>query len=196
MEKRTKIKGWHLTALAGVVVLGIAIVVVIFKEDIAHFRSLGYLGAFLISILAASTIIIYIPGVPVIFALGGIFPFPSNPLHPFLVGLSAGLGEATGSLTWYLAGRGGHEFFRQKYDQAYSRVDRWIKRKGSSTLFIASAVINPLFSVVGASAGALRFPAWKFFLLCLAGKTVKGTAIAFLGWWGLSFILRWLRISI
>ncbi len=195
-EKGQKVKGWYLTVLAGMIVLGIAVAAVIFRGKVADFRSLGYLGAFLISILAASTVIFYIPGVPVIFALGGIVSFPSNPLHPLFVGLAAGLGEATGTLTWYLAGRGGHDFLRQKHEQAYFRVERWIRTRGSLTFFVSSAVFNPLFSLIGISAGALRFPPLKYFLLCWAGKTVKTTGIAFLGWWGLGYILGWFGITV
>ena len=194
-ERGQRIGGWYLTVLAGMIVLGVAVVVVIFRDNMADFRNLGYLGAFLISVIAASTVILYIPGVPAIFALGGIFPFPSNPFHPLFVGLAAGLGEACGSLTWYLAGRGGHDFFREKYAQAYFRIERWIRERGFLTFFVSSAVFNPLFSLIGASAGALQFPPGKYFLLCWAGKTVKTTGIAFMGWWGMSFILRWFGIA-
>jgi len=184
-----KIK-WYLIILSGLMVIGIAALAVAFKEELANFKEYGYLGAFLVSLMAAATIIIYIPGVPVIFALGGILP------NPFFVGLAAGLGEAIGEFTGYLAGRGGHAFLKEKYAGTYSRVEEWMKKKGSLTLFISAAVFDPIFDLIGATAGALRFPPWKFFLLCWAGKTIKGTGVALLGWWGLSYLLDWFGITL
>lgn len=182
-------KEWFPTLVAGIIVLGLAGVAVIFRDNLRDVEQFGYLGAFLISVLAGSTIIIYVPGVPVIFTLGGILKYPA------FVGLAAGLGEAIGELTSYLAGYGGRGFLKKRY-KFFSRIEGWIKRRGSLVLFISSSIFNPFFDFIGATAGAMRFPLWKFFLLCWAGKTVKGMAVAFLGWWGLGFILRWLGISI
>ena len=78
-----KIK-WYLIILSGLMVIGIAALAVAFREELANFKEYGYLGAFLISLIAAATIIIYVPGMPVIFALGGILP------TPFFIGLAAG----------------------------------------------------------------------------------------------------------
>ena len=180
---------WFPTLVAGVIVLMLAILAVIFRNNLMDIAQFGYLGAFVISVLAASTIIIYVPGVPVVFTLGGL-------LNPVYVGLAAGLGEAIGELTSYAAGYGGRGILQNRFQKFYSRVEGWLKQRGSLVLFISSAVFNPFFDFIGASAGALRFPLWKFFLVCWAGKTVKGMTVAFLGWWGLGLILRWLGISI
>jgi len=190
-NEREPSKGsWYLILLSGLLIVGIAVVAVVFRKEVADFRHYGYLGAFLISIMAAATIIIYVPGVPVIFALGGVLP------NPVFVGLAAGLGEAIGELTGYLAGRGGHAFLKGKFAKIYSRIEKWIKTRGYLTLFVSSAVFNPIFDLIGATAGALRFPMWKFFLLCWAGKTIKGLGVAFLGWWGLAHILGWFDIAL
>jgi membrane protein DedA with SNARE-associated domain len=178
-------------------VAGIVTSVVIFSERLIDFKQYGYLGAFLVSILASATVIAFIPSVPVIFALGGV-------LNPFLVGLVAGVGEAMGEFTAYFAGRSGHAFLfsRAKPAQAsepkgmYAWIQRWVKTRGGLALFLSAAVFNPFFSVIGATAGALRFPPWKFFLIVWAGKTVKWTVVALIGWGTLSVILRWFGINV
>ena len=43
-----------------------------YKDDIAQLTHYGYLGAFIISILGSATIIIPVPMLAVVFALGGI----------------------------------------------------------------------------------------------------------------------------
>ncbi len=188
-EESPKIK-WYLIIISGLVVIGIAALAVAFRGELANFKEYGYLGAFLISLMAAATIIIYVPGVPVIFALGGILP------NPFFVGLAAGLGEAIGEFTGYLAGRGGHVFLKEKFGGIYSRVEAWMKKRGSLALVLSAAVFDPFFDLIGATAGALRYPAWKFFLLCWVGKTIKGTGVALLGWWGLGYLLDWFGIAL
>ena len=50
-------------------VIGIAALAVAFREELANFREYGYLGAFVVSLMAAATFIIYVPSVPGIFAL-------------------------------------------------------------------------------------------------------------------------------
>jgi len=75
---------WYLIILSALVIIGIAALAVAYREELANFKEYGYLGAFLISLMAAATVIIHVPGVPVIFALGGILP------NPFFVGLAAG----------------------------------------------------------------------------------------------------------
>jgi membrane protein YqaA with SNARE-associated domain len=187
---------WYWILLAALLVAGIAASIVVLRDRVADFQHYGYLGAFLISILASATIVAFIPSVPVIFALGGI-------LNPFFVALAAGIGETIGESTGYLAGRTGYAFFIKsksvdvgKPRGIYPWLQRWVKTKGSLALFLSSAIFNPFFSVVGATAGALRFPPWKFFLIVWAGKTVKWTVVAMLGRALLIYILRWFGITL
>jgi hypothetical protein len=59
-----------------------------------------------------------------------------------------------------------------------------------------SAIINPFFFPFTAVAGVVRFGLIKFFLLCWAGKTIKGMAIAYVGYFGLGSLLRWIGIGV
>jgi len=158
---------------------------IVLRQHLVNFAQFGYLGAFLISFLASATVIAFVPSLPVMFALGGV-------LNPWYLGLAAGAGEAIGELIIYTAGRTGHAFFlKGRFIEAqnnkdargiYPRLQRWIHAKGTRAFFLASAIPNPFFSLIGATAGATRFPAWRFFGAVWAGKTVKWITIALLGY--------------
>lgn len=182
----------YLIILSVLFIVGIAALAVVFREDVKDFHEYSYLGAFLISVMSGGTIIVPVPGVPVIFALGGIVPYP------FLVGIAAGLGEGLGAFNFYLAGRGGRSFLTEKHrsNRVYSRVEGWMTRRGYLILFLGSAIFNPAFALIGATAGAMRMPPWKFYLVCAAGKVIKGTYVAYLGMWGLGYIVEWFGISL
>ena len=172
---------WVLVAL---LVIGIVSAsAILLKQHIREFAAFGYLGAFVASLLAAATVIAFVPCLPIMVGLGAV-------LNPWYVGLAAGAGEALGELVIYTAGRTGHAFFlKDRFIEAqtakevhgiYPRLQRWVHAKGVLAVFISSAVFNPFFSLIGATAGATRFPAWKFFGAVWAGKTVKWLIVALL----------------
>jgi uncharacterized membrane protein YdjX (TVP38/TMEM64 family) len=170
-----------------------AVAVVYFWEEVQALQHWGYLGVFLISILGGATIIIPVPMLAVQFALGGV-------LNPVFVGVAAGLGETAGALTIYITGHGGGTVLANsrhgRVQAAYERLISWMERKGSLTLFILSAVVNPFFYPAALTAGALRFGIQRYFLICWAGKTFKGFTVAFAGYWGLRGLLRWLGMPV
>ena len=194
-EVRTGSKkiAYTLGALGVILTLLLAVAVVLFWESILALEGYGYLGAFLISILGGATIIIPVPMVAVIFALGGV-------LTPYWVGIAAGLGETVGAVTIYMTGYGGGTAFAYskhgKVQAIYSRLMRWMERRGSWTLFVLSAVLNPFFYPAALAAGALRFGIQRYFLICLAGKLIKGITVAYAGYWGLRGLLRMLGMPV
>jgi membrane protein YqaA with SNARE-associated domain len=156
------------------VVLAIVITLAIafFHDELARFERYGYPGVFLISLLGNATVIFPAPSLAVVFGMGGV-------LNPLFVGLVAGVGEALGELTGYLAGCGGRAVIEDW--QMYERLERWMQRNGSATIFVLSAIPNPIFDLAGIAAGALRFPLERFLLSCWVGKTIKTIAFAFIG---------------
>ena len=168
-----------LTTIAVVVILSLIIYCTGgISDDISAY---GYLGVFLVSLLAATVLFVPIPSIPVVFLMGAI-------LNPFLVGLMSGIGESMGEITGYTAGFSGREALDNK--QRYTRIKGWMKRRGTLVLFLFSAIPNLFFKLVGVSAGAIRYPFWKFLLVVFTGKTIKGTAIALLGYWALRMLLQ------
>jgi len=197
MENEARIgskKTAYILGVLGVILtLLLAAAVILFWESILALEGYGYLGAFLISILGGATIIIPVPMLAVIFALGGVLP-------PYWVGIAAGLGETVGAVTIYMTGYGGGTAFvyskHGKVQAVYSRLMRWMERRGSWTLFVLSAVLNPFFYPAALAAGALRFGLQRYFLICLAGKLIKGITVAYAGYWGLRGLLRMLGMPV
>ena len=147
------------------------------------FAAYGYLGVFLISILGSAVILVPVPSMPVVLLMGAI-------LNPWLVGLMAGLGEPIGEIACYMAGYSGRASMENR--KFYVKLKDWMMRRGSLVLFIFACIPNPTFDLAGATAGALRYPFWKYLFVLFLGKTVKGLFIAFAGYWTLRLILQFL----
>lgn len=162
----------------------ITVVVVLSRERLAAYAGLGYFGIFLITLLSSGTVVFPVPGLATVFAAGAIF-------NPILVGVMAGLGDAIGELTGYLAGYAGQEVVENQ--AVYTRFKEWMKRNGTFTIILLSAIPNPFFDLAGIAAGALRFPVPRFFLSCLLGKSIKDTMVALAGYYSLAFVERFIR---
>lgn len=188
--KQHRFRWTHLIAICGgASIVVIAIVAVIFRDRVSAINQYGYIGVFVISMLGGATLIVPIPAIVAVFTLGGI-------LNPILVGVSAGLGEAIGELTAYMAGYGERLTLERRFHRVYPTIKSWMKRRGSITLFLFSAILNPFFDLVGAAAGATKYPLWKFLLVCWAGKTVKGMMVAYAGAFGLRALLSAIGIKV
>jgi uncharacterized membrane protein YdjX (TVP38/TMEM64 family) len=173
-----------LRILVILIVIGISAGIFVFRDRVASLEGYGYLGAFLISLVSCATIILPIPGIALIFALGDTY-------NPFLVGLAAGAGSALGEISGYMAGYSGQVVI--KNNKTYLRLEEWMKRRGAIVVFVLSFVPNPLFDLAGAAAGVLRYPLWKFLTFCFLGKTPKNILIALAGAWALEGVRQFLE---
>ncbi len=196
-------KRWEYYVGIGGILITVAVVVAVlcFWEQIRALEHYGYLGAFVISVFGGATIIAPIPMTPVVFALGTVMRPDFAPyMGPIFVGIAAGLGETLGGISIYMTGYGGgtalQDMKEGKIKSAYMRMTSWVERRGSLTLFVLSAVVNPFFYPAALAAGALRFGIWRYFFICLIGKTIKGITVAAAGYWGLGSILRALGVPV
>ena len=153
--------------------IGISIYVVLMPEEQADkLESYGYLGTFLISILANATLLIPVPGLVIVFSMGAKF-------NPLLIGLAAGAGATIGELSGYLAGFSGQGILEnQKY---YNRMVSWMRKNGPMTILILAFFPNPLFDLAGMVAGVLNMPVYKFLFWALIGKILKMVLFAYAG---------------
>ena len=173
-----------ISPLTGLLIVLIAVFLLIFRPKFLDLRAMGYAGAFFVSVLGGSTIVVPIPAMAIVFALGGILKYP------FLVGIAAGIGETVGEMAGYLAGWSSGEPLRKRNFKFFAKLEAWTKRNGVLGLFVLSAVPNPIFLFTAATAGALHYPLWKFLLSTGAGKIIKCLAVAYAGAFGLKIILK------
>ena len=168
--------------------------VIYYWEFVRGLGAYGYLGAFLISILGGATIIIPVPMLAVVFALGRVMEFT------WLVGIANGLGESLGALTIYMTGYGGGAAFshtgHNRIRESYERLMRLMEQRGSIVLFLLAAILNPFFYPAALAAGALRFGVKRYFIITFLGKTIKGLTVAYAGYWGLRGLLRMLGMPV
>jgi len=167
----------------------IAIVAGVFYLYQAHpgkideLQQFGYLGAFIISVTLNATLVLPAGNFVIMAALGATLPSAT------LVGLVGGLGAAVGEITGYVAGYSGQSMIQRR--KIYQRLERWVKKWGTLTIFLLS--VAPLFfDLAGLAAGALRFPFWKFFIATWLGRTILYIGIAWAGAMGWEALLDFL----
>ena len=150
--------------------LAITISIIALGPRLNRLSGYGYAAVFVLGLLGNATVILPVP------SLVGLAFAAAQGLNPVLLGLISGPGEALGEFTGYLVGYGGQAIVENR------RLDRWIEKsvrhRTDLMIFLLAAIPNPLFDLAGMAAGALRFPPWRFFLLCWLGKTCKALAIA------------------
>ncbi len=164
-------------------VIAISVGIFLYREKIAELGNYGYLGTFLFSIAFNATIILPLPGILILFALGAVF-------HPVGVGLASGAGASIGEITGYMVGYSGRGIAERS--KLYTRLVDWVRRWGAIAIFIFTLVPFFPFDLAGIAAGVLRFPLWKFILVCWLGRTILYIVIAFAGAWGWETMLRYL----
>ena len=152
--------------------LGLTIGLALIPADlVSRLGNYGYLGVFLLTLLASATLVLPSPTLGITY-LAGKF------LDPTLVGITAGLAAGIGEITGYLVGVGSSEF--AKRNRYYPRIERYLKRWGVWFIFIMAVIPSPAFDLAGIAAGTIRMPFWRFVLACTLGKTIRFIGIAWL----------------
>ena len=147
-------------------------IIIYFRNSLAALQGYGLFGIFLISILGNATIVIPAPVILSALVGGSIY-------NPILVGLVVALGATIGELTGFIAGIGGRVAITDH--KHFKRIEKWMTKSGFLTLFILSAVPNPLFDLAGIFAGATNYPVKKFLVATFLGKSIKFLTVALLG---------------
>jgi membrane protein YqaA with SNARE-associated domain len=160
-------------------VVGLTVGIYLLRDQARWLINLGYVGIFLLSILANATIILPAPGVAFVFGLGAIY-------NPILVAVAAGMGAAIGELSGYMAGYSGNIVIQNRAH--FQQMMEWMKKYGPWTILVLGFIPNPLFDIAGIIAGILKMPLWKFLLFCMIGKILKMLLFAYAG----SLSIPWL----
>jgi len=115
-------------------------------------------------------------------------------LHPAVVGVVAGLGEATGAVGAYLTGYGGRALLVE--GQLQDRFSQLMQRHGSKAMFIMAALVNPIYYPFAVWMGVLRVRIGRFFFYTFLGRTLKNILLAYLGYFGMKTILQWVGYAV
>ena len=150
-----------------------------YPARVDELKDYGYLGAFLISLIFNATVILPAGNILILSALGATLPSAT------LVGLAGGAGAAIGEITGYMAGYSGRTIVGK--GKMYVRVEYWVRRWGAMAIFIF-ALVPFVFDLAGIAAGVLRFPLWKFLLICWFGRSLLYIGVAL----GAGATLPWL----
>ncbi|MFC1902163.1 VTT domain-containing protein [Chloroflexota bacterium] len=164
-------------------VIAITIIVFLNRDRVSELDNLGYLGAFLISLISNASIVLPTPSLLLLFALGAAF-------NPILVGVVGGVGGAIGELSGYIAGHSGRAIARN--DKWFNRAERWMRRRGTLTVFVFALLPILPFDAAGVAAGVVRFSIRKFLVACFLGRTLLYIAMALFGAWGWEALLQYM----
>jgi len=145
----------------------------------------GYVGAFVISLIASATIVLPAPGIAVVMAMGAA-------LDPFALGIAAGLGSAFGELSGYIAGMTGRGLVQAKQQKHFEWIRRATEKYGPLLLFLMAAFPFPLFDLAGIVAGALKMRVLSFFTAVAIGKSIKYIIMILAGAGAIPFLQEWL----
>ncbi len=186
VEGRGRLKRRLIPILILLLVIAITVVLFLFARRypgrIEEFETYGYLGAFLISLVANATIILPMPGLLILIGLGTV-------CNPILVGLVGAVGGAIGELTGYVAGRSGRGL--SGGEKMYARAEGWMRKRGFLTIFLFSLLPFLPLDIAGMVAGVLRYSLWKFLLACFLGKALLYVVMIQTGAWGWEVVLRY-----
>ena len=166
--------GWpwrSLLLLLGTLLLTIALLLVP-GDLVARLGAYGYLGVFLLTLLASASIVLPSPAL-------GVAALAGKTLNPWIVGLLGGVAAGLGEITGYMAGRGGSPLVARS--RLYPRVARWVQRWGVLTIFVLAFIPGPVLDLAGIAAGTMRMPFRRFLIACLVGKVLRFVAVAWAG---------------
>ena len=129
----------------------------------------GLLILFGLAALSTATLILPAPGLALTAVAGAAG-------DPIVVGVVAGLGQAVGELTGYVAGRSGRSLIPDT--AASARLEDWLRRRGMIVIFVLALVPNPLFDLAGIAAGVVRIRVTRYLAAAAAGKVLKNMLVA------------------
>ena len=172
--------------------IGQAIVMLVYDDEISNqLAGASYFSIFITNLASTATFFVPVPGLTAA-AQALIIDQGDKARFPWLIGAAGGLGMALGEITAYYGGYLGAEMMRgrdlpgpKQFHGTIQRVVRtidWLmNRWGMATLFVLSALPNPLFEIAGLTAGSVRMPFRRFLGAVTAGKIVRGILLAYLG---------------
>lgn len=137
------------------------------KDFLARLNELVYVGAFLLTLIANSTVIVPLPYNAIILAMIQAAPIP------WLIALLAAIGSAIGEMTGYLVGKAGGEVIKD------TKFTRWLyaqmknKWRAPIAIFLVALPPNPAFGLVGIISGAVNLRIVIFTTAVFTGRLFR-----------------------
>jgi membrane protein YqaA with SNARE-associated domain len=138
----------------------------------------GYLGAFIISFVGSTSIIIPLPYTIIFFFFGF-----NTSLNIFWLAIAGGLGSGFGEMVGYVFGRFANRAVGEKRKKKLESMLKIITRRKYLTPFLIFLfALTPLpDDLIFIPLGLLRFPIWRILIPSLIGKFLATYLIIFSG---------------
>lgn len=165
------------------IVICTSVLVTLFRYEIVNFAYYGYLGVFVSSIAANSTVFLPAPSSAIVFAFASVY-------SPFWVAIIGGLGAASGELIGYFAGYSGRRAVEAT--EFGLKVQKWFSKYSLPTVFVLAFLPLPIFDLVGVLAGSTQMNVFYFTFSVIVGKVLKMFVYAYLGAGIIPVIDQWI----
>ena len=156
--------------LVFVLLILISILIFIFRASFEKLGEYGYVGVFVLCLLANGTVLLPAPSLMVVVS-------SAQSLNPFWVATAGACGATLGELSGYWFGRTGNRLFT-----SFTGVVQWLSDKIRNDYvftFVLAVLPFPVFDAAGIYAGGKQISMWKFQGVCLLGKWIKMLFYAF-----------------
>ncbi len=163
-------------------------------EELTQFlMAIGPLGLFIAAIIANASVLIPIPidlilltaMVPHNFFGLGIF-------SPLMLAIITALGAAIGEMSGYFIGYAGRATYDKMKKKEISQLDslkQQLEKRGLPFLILFATVPLP-FDVIALAAGLIKYSKTKFFIGCFIGKTIRFIIVAYVAYYGITWLMQ------
>jgi membrane protein YqaA with SNARE-associated domain len=161
----------------GVVLLAVILNVLVIALPQPWFEgwgNYGYLGVFLVTLLANASVFVPVP-------YPGIVAKLATDLNVAGIAVLGAAGSVLGETTGYLVGRAGRGVVEKTAFYLWLQRQLRTPVRAFVVLFLLSAPPNPFFDIAGLAAGSLGVPFWVFASATFCGRIVRLVILAVLG---------------
>lgn len=158
-----------------------------FFRVLVYGNSLGLVILFFFAIIANATIFFPIVVEPIVFVVAAFAP---NLATALLVGVATGTGAAIGEMSGYMLGLVGVSTLKKMKEGQVEKIfelGEKLANKGMPIIFTCAFIPFP-FDIVGMAAGIIKYDIRRFFIATCAGKALRYSLVALVGFLGMEAI--------
>ncbi len=143
----------------------------------------GYFGIIFAAFMGTASL--FLPTYP----LSALIAFAvALKLNPILLAVCAGFGSATGELIGFIFGSGSQKFILKKYKKEIVKIEKMFEKyQAWAVIFFVSFLPIVPMDLMGIVSGVIGYDIKRFYIACLAGKTLRYLLITLGMYYGISF---------